>query len=108
MYEFAYRTPVAGGILRSTHALEIPFVWDNLDAAGAATFVGDVGEEQRSCRQLADAWVAFARDGEPGRTAYRLAPLRRGAGQRCGSGPARRGRRRPGRRRTWALGPVVC
>jgi hypothetical protein len=75
MYEFAYRTPVAGGLLRATHALEIPFVWDNLDAEGAGLFVGAVDDGLRSLStSLADAWVAFARDGAAARAgAQRLA-----------------------------------
>jgi len=91
MYEFAYRTPVAGGLLRATHALEIPFVWDNLDAEGAGLFVGAVDDGLRSLStSLADAWVAFARDGEPsadGLPAWAPYDVERRPTLRVGDGP---------------------
>ncbi|MBV9951316.1 MAG: carboxylesterase/lipase family protein [Acidimicrobiia bacterium] len=66
MYLFTYRTPAFGGQLGSCHALEIPFVWDNLDARGAAMFVGEVDDGLRAlATQMADAWVAFATSGVP-------------------------------------------
>jgi para-nitrobenzyl esterase len=75
MYWFTWETPAFGGILRSTHALEIPFVFDNLHAPGSNVFLGDGPESER--RALADAmhraWVAFARDGDPGWPAYETA-----------------------------------
>ena len=45
-YLFTYETPVFGGILRSSHALEIPFVFDNLDRGGAQLLTGDGPELQ--------------------------------------------------------------
>jgi para-nitrobenzyl esterase len=66
MYLFTYATPAFGGLLGSCHALEIPFVWDNLDARGAEMLVGEVDDGRRMlARQMADAWVAFAKDGVP-------------------------------------------
>ena len=66
MYLFTYATPAFGGLLGSCHALEIPFVWDNLDAQGAAMFVGEPDDAIRDlARRMADAWVAFAVDGVP-------------------------------------------
>ena len=108
MYEFAYRTPVAGGILRATHALEIPFVWDNLDAEGAALFVGAADDGLRSLStSLADAWVAFARDGEPSADGLPAWPALRRRAPPDAAGRRRSGhrRRRSERRRTCALGP---
>jgi len=73
MYLFAYRSPAFGGALGACHALEIPFVWDNLDARGAPLFVGEPTAVTRAlARALADAWVSFARGGEP--TAEGLPP----------------------------------
>ena len=80
MYLFTYATP---GVRRrcsaACHALEIPFVWDNLDAQGAAMFVGEVDDGLRAlARQMGDAWVAFATDGAPAAPGpARVAPLRR-------------------------------
>ncbi|MDQ6697013.1 MAG: carboxylesterase/lipase family protein [Actinomycetota bacterium] len=66
MYLFTFATEALGGALGACHALEVPFVWDNLDAQGAALFVGDVGPGQRAlAARMADAWVSFARDGHP-------------------------------------------
>jgi len=66
MYEFGFKSPAFGGVLGASHALEIPFVWDNLDAQGAAMFAGPPTDATRSlATRLADAWVAFAADGVP-------------------------------------------
>ena len=66
MYLFTFASPAFGGVLGACHALEVPFVWDNLDAQGAPMFVGDVGEaHRRLARLMGDAWTAFARHGDP-------------------------------------------
>jgi para-nitrobenzyl esterase len=66
MYRFDYRTPVFGGVLGACHALEIPFVFESLDGAGADMLVGPVSDEMRSlARRMHEAWVAFARTGRP-------------------------------------------
>jgi para-nitrobenzyl esterase len=64
MYLFTWETPVFGG-LRSTHALEIPFVWDTLDAPGSAMFTGDGEGRQEIADAMHRAWIAFAREGNP-------------------------------------------
>ncbi len=66
MYLFAHPSSAFGGALGSCHALDVPFVWDNLEAKGAGLFVGELTDPVRDlARVLADAWVAFARDGVP-------------------------------------------
>jgi para-nitrobenzyl esterase len=65
MYLFTWETPVFGG-LRSTHALEIPFVWDTLDAPGITMFTGEAGDRQQVANAMHPAWTAFARTGAPG------------------------------------------
>lgn len=66
MYLFTYRTPAFGGALGSCHALEIPFVFDGLDRGGVGMLVGPVVDRHRElATTMADAWVAFARTGEP-------------------------------------------
>ncbi len=64
MYLFAWETPVFGGALRCTHALEIPFVFDNLDR-GAEMFTGTGPERQSLADAMHGAWVAFAHHGDP-------------------------------------------
>ena len=54
-----------GGLLRSTHALEIPFVFDNLDRGGAEMLTGTGAERQAIADAMHRAWIAFARDGDP-------------------------------------------
>jgi para-nitrobenzyl esterase len=68
-YLFTWATPVFGGVLKSTHALEIPFVFDSLDEAGSEMFTGTGEERAALARRMHDAWIAFARDGAPGHDA---------------------------------------
>jgi para-nitrobenzyl esterase len=63
-YLFTWETPVFGGMLRSTHALEIPFVFDNL-ARGSEMFTGTGAERQALADAMHRAWIAFARGGDP-------------------------------------------
>jgi para-nitrobenzyl esterase len=65
MYLFTWATPILGGKLASCHALEIPFVFDNLDKPGAGVFTGDGPERQELAGRMSGAWTAFARSGAP-------------------------------------------
>jgi para-nitrobenzyl esterase len=66
-YLFTWKSPSFGGVLGSCHALEIPFVFGVLDNPGASIFLG--GDATDELRQLSgvmqDAWLAFARTGDP-------------------------------------------
>ncbi|HZT67216.1 MAG TPA: carboxylesterase/lipase family protein [Acidimicrobiales bacterium] len=64
MYLFTWATPVFGGALGSCHALELPFVFDNLDAPGAAAFCGPDAPQSLATAMNA-AWASFARGGDP-------------------------------------------
>ncbi|MCC5950554.1 MAG: carboxylesterase/lipase family protein [Acidimicrobiia bacterium] len=64
MYQFDWATPAFEGRLGSCHALEIPFVFDNLDRGGVDSFCGP-DAPQSLADAMADAWVAFARTGNP-------------------------------------------
>lgn len=64
MYRFDWETPAFGGQMGACHALEIPFVFDNLDAPGADVFTGGEGPQDLATRMHA-AWVAFAKTGDP-------------------------------------------
>ena len=63
MYRFQWYTPVGGGRLRSMHCLDIPFVFDNVDACRAIT--GNGADRQPLADRMSAAWVAFARSGNP-------------------------------------------
>jgi para-nitrobenzyl esterase len=65
MYLFTWETPAFGGIFRSTHALEIPFVFDNLDRGGADVFLGQGAERQAVADAMHRSWTAFAHSGNP-------------------------------------------
>lgn len=63
-YLFEWSSTAFDGRLGSCHALEIPFVFDNLDQGGVEMFTGPDAPQA-----LADAmhrsWLAFARHGNP-------------------------------------------
>jgi para-nitrobenzyl esterase len=65
MYLFTWESPVFGGVLRSTHALEIPFVFDNLNQPGGDLMTGTGPERQDIADAMHRAWIAFARTGNP-------------------------------------------
>jgi para-nitrobenzyl esterase len=64
-YFFTWETPVFGGMLRSTHALEIPFVFDNITSRDSQMFTGDGPERAAIASSMHGAWTAFARTGDP-------------------------------------------
>jgi para-nitrobenzyl esterase len=72
MYLLAWETPVARGRLRCPHALEIPLVFDNVEAA--RSFVGRGEAPQRLADQMSAAWLAFARTGDPNATCLPVWP----------------------------------
>jgi len=63
MYLLEWETPRGRGRLRSPHALEIPLMFDNVETA--RNFVGGGDEPQRLADQMSEAWLAFARTGNP-------------------------------------------
>jgi para-nitrobenzyl esterase len=69
MYRFDWPSPAFGGRLGACHALEIPFVFDNLAAPGVDVFTGG-GAPQTLATAMHAAWVAFAKTGDPGWEAY--------------------------------------
>jgi para-nitrobenzyl esterase len=69
VYEFSWRSPMFEGRLGACHALEIPFVFDNLDSGGLAAMTGD-HPPQALAGAMHRSWVAFARDGNPGWQPY--------------------------------------
>jgi para-nitrobenzyl esterase len=64
MYLFTWPTPVFDGRLGSCHALEIPFVFDNLDKPGADVFVG-ADAPAPLAGAMSATWCRFAREGDP-------------------------------------------
>ena len=62
MYRFDFTTPVLDGRLGATHALELGFCFDNLDKT---RLHGDRPEAPALAERMSEAWLAFARTGDP-------------------------------------------
>src|SRR5918994_1352536 len=62
-YYFTWETPVAGGKMKSPHALDIAFVFDNTERS--ARFTGGGARPAALADKMSDAWIAFARTGKP-------------------------------------------
>jgi para-nitrobenzyl esterase len=62
-YYFCWETPVQQGRLKSPHALEIAFVFDNTERS--ARFTGGGARAAALADKMSDAWIAFARSGKP-------------------------------------------
>ena len=63
LYEFTWKTPVLGGMLKSPHTLCIPFAFGNIELA--RDFVGEGPEQEALQEKVLGAWVVFARTGNP-------------------------------------------
>jgi para-nitrobenzyl esterase len=63
VYTISWETPVSGGVFKTPHTMEIPFMLYNFDRVRA--FVGPGPEPKHMADQIAGAWVAFARTGKP-------------------------------------------
>ena len=60
-YLFTWKSPVMGGVLGACHILEIGFVFGNYDD----TLCGSGPDADKLSRCIQDAWLAFARSGDP-------------------------------------------
>ncbi len=64
MYQVTWRSPAEGGRRYSQHTIDLPFMFDNVDKVPHLT-----GPETSDTRAMTDymanAWIAFARDGDP-------------------------------------------
>ena len=63
LYGFNWRTPVLDGRPRAFHCLDIPFAFANSDRCDSMTGGGQ--DARALSAQVADAFVAFARSGDP-------------------------------------------
>jgi len=62
-YIFTWRSPAMGGILGSCHALELGFVFGSNHLM--RRFAGEGPAADRLAAEMQDAWLAFARAGDP-------------------------------------------
>ena len=70
LYQFNWRS--RAGRLGATHALEIPFAFDNLHQPGVAAFIGPGPSPQHVADAMHGTWTRFIRDGDPGFPCYSL------------------------------------
>lgn len=70
MYLFSWKSRAFGGRLGATHALEIPFAFDNLDRAGVDIFLGEGPTPQALADVMHRAWIRFVRGDDPGWQPY--------------------------------------
>lgn len=63
IYLFGWESPVIDGMFRSTHCMEIPFVFNN--ALRHASMTGGGADAQRLADLMSSVWINFARTGNP-------------------------------------------
>ncbi|UCH43440.1 MAG: carboxylesterase/lipase family protein [Dehalococcoidales bacterium] len=61
-YLFMYQSDFLGGLFKASHAMEIPFVFDNTDDVG---MTGERPDKHEMAETMSETWVAFARNGDP-------------------------------------------
>ncbi len=64
-YLFDWETPFMGSSLGSCHALEVPFVFGTIDEPAVQLFSGFGAEAVELSSAIQQAWVSFARSGNP-------------------------------------------
>ena len=81
MYRFSWRSPRDGGKLGACHALDVPFALGTYELPGLRDFAGTGPAAERLAHAMMDAWVAFAKSGDPSHAGIpawpRYAPPRR-------------------------------
>ncbi len=63
VYWFQWQTPILGGRPRAYHCSELPFVFYNTDRCASMT--GGGPGPKALAGKIADAWINFARSGDP-------------------------------------------
>ena len=65
VYQFNWEAVSFGGALGACHAVELPFVFGNLEREGADLFAGGGPDAQQLAACVMDTWLSFARSGDP-------------------------------------------
>lgn len=65
MYQVDWESPARRGALGACHGIEIPFVFGTVGRTGNDRMSGTGPDADRLATQMMDAWVAFARTGDP-------------------------------------------
>ncbi len=64
-YLVTWESPLRDGTLGACHGIDVPFVLGAIGRKGANLFTGGGPEAERLSERMMDAWVAFARSGDP-------------------------------------------
>ncbi|MBQ6417555.1 MAG: carboxylesterase family protein, partial [Synergistaceae bacterium] len=67
-YVFTWETPIMGGYALAYHCSELPFVFNNIALSEMATGGGE--KAKALADKMSQAWIDFARTGNPGWEAY--------------------------------------
>ncbi len=66
IYRFDWESPAAGGALGACHGLEVPCVFGSLGRGPSGeSFTGGGPDARRLSERMMDAWIGFARSGDP-------------------------------------------
>lgn len=85
-YSYLFTWPSPSPDMGSCHGLELPFVFGTLDSKGAGSFAGSGPPARALATTIQDAWLSFARTGDPGWPAYDRATRRTMVlGEACGT-----------------------
>jgi para-nitrobenzyl esterase len=64
-YLVTWESPFLGGSLGACHGIDVPFVFGAIGSPGANAFAGEGPEAHALCERMMDAWIHFARSGDP-------------------------------------------
>jgi para-nitrobenzyl esterase len=65
VYQVDWESPARRGALGACHGIEIPFVFGTLGRTGDDRMSGSGPDADHLAHQMMDAWIAFARHGDP-------------------------------------------
>jgi hypothetical protein len=66
VYEFTFRSTAFGGNMGACHAIDVPFVFDNVDRRGVEFLLGEIDDGIRQLSRVTSrAWLAMATNGTP-------------------------------------------
>ncbi len=67
-YRLDWQSPLRDGLLGACHAIDLPFTFGTQGEPGIVEFAGQRPEAKRLAERMMDAWIAFARSGDPSTT----------------------------------------
>ena len=75
MYLFTWRSPFMDGMFGACHMLDLPFVFGTVHDPLVQTFTGGGADVHQLAERIQDAWISFARRGNPSHTGVGDWPL---------------------------------